>query len=183
MCLHHVLLFYDICEARSMALESLARGLDALRSLSEEIEKYTTTPAYPVDSAKEFFQMFFKTVIIPFNTAMFAQTATLYKGPKHNSGNFKPGPSYVEDLVELRNALRGDLETCGVVDLIKKECTRTLKDVCDHLGVKSGDIKDAVYKMSLTRVRRASDAMDRLWTVSHMLATIKKERKHHRWPK
>jgi hypothetical protein len=174
-----------------MALESVASGLDALRSLSEEIEKFSTPhnqdDMYPVDAAKEFFHMFFKMVIIPFNTALYTHTATLYKGPKFNMGNFKlestkPRAAYVEDLTELRTALRTDLEVSGLVDLIKKECTSILTDICEHLGLKGADIKDAVYKMSLARARRASDDMDRLWTVSQMLDIIKKERKHHGWP-
>ena len=171
-----------------MTLDLASRGLHAMQSLSEEIEKFckmNENDYYPMEAAKGFYGMLFdKIMVIGVYSRAFARVYELYSGPKFNKGSFKLADMerlsvYVVELKHLREQLRLDLEACGILTVIQRECVETLKEISEFLGLNSTDnFKKAAKEISLNKVRKASDVMDKLWVVAHMQEILQTQAKH-----
>jgi hypothetical protein len=170
-----------------MTLDLASRGLHAMQSVSEEIEKFSNmsgTDAYPTEAATAFYRMLFdKIMVIGVYSRAFSRVYELYSGPKINKGKFHlPDMErlsvYVVELKQLREQLRLDLESCGILTVIQRECVETLTEISEYLGLGAKDFKKAAKKITLDKVRKASDVMDRLWTVAHVHEILQTQAKH-----
>ena len=134
-----------------MDLETMTRGLEGLRSLSEEIERRKLVEH---DKTEGYLRLLFVNILrVALNVRTFPRVYKLYAAGS-------------QELDMLKQALTQDIKDGDIVKAIQSEEEEALLGVCTCLDLKVTSVKAG--GITLDKVRKACDAMDKMWTIANI---------------